>query len=396
MDFIRERTIIFDLDEAMDHSAAPPQMSQLQTQDDNDANFFESNLLAQVISVVGWVVLTMSIIVLCWVSEPCITRITARWKQPPRCVLERGNANSLLSRLLASANANGKDGEYIVLPTEQRERFTNLELTTKRAIDTKAPLTPVFFDGPSGTGKQLAAKQLALSLTLPYALVSGAALAAGSSLQIDALVSWANTYSRGNGILIYIDQADAFLSKDRRLSKFISVLDGVRRDIFFILATQNVENIGRAVLDRCEQLQFSLPDAECRRELLLRYFDEHVSLVNENNEYPLSRFIRTLSMKGQRMQSIDNGVMNGESLENTIALTRGLSGRDICEIMMSLKTKLRRSKHGRVTYLDVWEAIDEAQIMKHRLSSRAGTAAEHSISMTNLQNEVDFHEVTVV
>ena len=54
---------------------------------------------------------------------------------------------------------------------------------------------------------------------------------------------------------------------------------------------------------------------------------------------------------------------------------------------MSLKTKLRRSKHGRVTYLDVCEA----QIMKQRLSISAGTA-EHSISMTNLQNEVDFHE----
>ena len=94
-------------------------------------------------------------------------------------------------------------------------------------------------------------------------------------------------------------------------------------------------------------------------------------------------------MKDQHMQSIDSGVMNGESLENSVALTRGLSGRDIWA--MSLKTKLRRSKHGRVTYLDVCEAIDEAQIMKQRLSISAGTA-EHSISMTNLQNEVDFHE----
>ena len=228
--------------------------------------------------------------------------------------------------------------------------------------------------------------------------MSGKILAARSSFQIDTLVSWANAYSRGNGILIYIDHADAFLSKDSRLSKFIGILDGVRRDTFFILATQNVENIDRDVLGRCEQLQFSLPDAECRRELLLKYFDEHVSSINENNEYAsswLSRLIRFLPMKEQRIQSIDNGVMSGESLENSVALTRGLSGRDIYELMMSLKTKLRRSKHGRVTYLDVWEAIDEAQIIKQRLSISAGTA-EHSISMTNLQNEVDFHEVTVV
>lgn len=360
-------------------------------------NLFENNLLAQIISVVGWVILTMSIIVLCWVGEPCLTRITSRWRQPPRCVVERGNATTLLSRLVASTD-DDKEGEYIVLPTEQREQLINLERTTQKIFDDKAPLTPLIFHGPSGTGKCLAAKQLSKALDLPYALVSGRTLAARSSFQIDALVSWANAYSRGNGILIYIDHADALLSKDSRLNKFIGILDGVRRDIFFILATQNVENIDRAVLDRCEQLQFSLPDAECRRELLLKYFDEHVSSINENNEYAsswFSRFMRTISMKHQRIQSIDNGVMNGESLENSVALTRGLSGRDIYELMMSLKTKLRRSKRGRVTYLDVWEAINEAQIMKQRLNITAGTA-EHSISMTNLQNEVDFHEVTVV
>jgi AAA+ superfamily predicted ATPase len=321
----------------MDHDAA--------TQGNDANNLFESNLLAQIISVVGWVILTMSIIVLCWVGEPCITRITSRWRQPPRCVVERGNATTLLSRLVASSD--DKDGEYIVLPTEQRERLINLVCSTKEALVGKAPLKPLIFHGPSGTGKCLAAKQLSKALALPYALVSGKALAVRSSFQIDALVSWANAYSRGNGILIYIDQADEFLSKDSRRAKFIGILDGVRRDIFFILATQNVENIDRDVLDRCEQLHFSLPDAECRRELLLKYFDEHVSSINENNEYAsrwLSRFIRTLPMKEQRIQSIDNGVMNGESLENSVALTRGLSGRDIYELMMSLKKKLRRSK----------------------------------------------------
>mmetsp|Transcript_24215 Transcript_24215/g.37970 ORF Transcript_24215/g.37970 Transcript_24215/m.37970 type:complete len:384 (+) Transcript_24215:214-1365(+) len=373
--------------------------SQLQTEDDKNADFFESDVLFQMIGVIGWIILTASIIVLAWVSEPCITRITSRWKQVPRCVVETGNVNTIFRRLLASSNKKDGDGETqhdIVLPNAIRERFIDLELAAKQAIDAKSPLTPVFFHGPSGTGKRSTAKQLSQSLSLPYALVSGKALAAGSSFQIDALVSWANSFSGGNAILIFIDEADAFLSKDNSRSKYLSVLDGVRRDIFFILAARDVENIDQAVLDRCEQIQFSLPDAECRRELLLKYFDEHVSLINTNNEYASSqlfRLIRTIATKDKRMQSIDNGVMSGESLENTVALTRGLSGRDIRELMVALKKKLRRSKHGQVTYLDVWEAIEEAQ-MKQR-SSSAGTV-EHSISMTNLQNEVDFHEVTVV
>ena len=385
----------------MDPSAGLPQTqmsSQSQTQDDDNGAFSESNLLYQIISVVGWIFLTMSIVVLCWISEPCITKLTARWKQPPRCVSEIGNVRTLPSRALSSAsNKKDKGSHDIVFSREQRERFDDLQLATKEAIAAKAPLTPVIFHGESGTGKYLAAKQLSLSLALPYALVSGTTLTAGSSFQIDALVSWANIFSRGNGILIYIDQADAFLSKESSLSKFIGVLDGVRRDIFFILATRDVESIDRAVLDRCEQLQFSLPDAECRRELLLKYFDEHVSFINTTNEHAssqLSRLIRALTMKDHRMLSIDDDVMNGASLENTVALTRGLSGRDIHELMMALKAKLRRSKHGRVTYLDVWEVIEEAQ-MKRRLSSSTGTS-EHSISMTNLHNEVDFYEVTVV
>lgn len=139
-------------------------------------------------------------------------------------------------------------------------------------------------------------------MAIPYAVVSGTALAAESSFHIDALVSWANTFSKGNGILIFIDQADAFLSndsKDELINKFTDILDGVRRDIIFILATRDVENIDRAVPYRCEQLQFSLPDAECRRELLLSYFDEHVrSFIDANNEGAsslLPRLTRTLT-----------------------------------------------------------------------------------------------------
>lgn len=385
----------------MNSLADQNQTSQLQTQGDDNVDFFESNLLYQMVGVIGWIILTVSVIVLAWVLEPFITRISARWKQPPRCVLETGNVNTLLHRLLAFSSKSNKDEETqhdIVLPDASIQRLVDLEHATKRAIDVKSPLTHVIFYGPSGTGKRSAAKQLSQSLALPYALVSGKALAAGRSSQVDVLVSWASSFSAGNVVLIFIDEADVFLSNDRSLSKYLAVLDGVRRDIFFILAARDVENIDHDVLDRFEQLQFSLPDAECRRELLLKYFDEHVSLINTNNECAPSPFfslIPTFATKDQRMQSIDNGVMSGESLENAVALTRGLSGRDIHELMVALKVKLRRSNHVQVTYLDVWEAIEEAQLKQRSSRSSAGTA-ERSLSMINLQNEVDFHEVAVV
>ena len=92
---------------------------------------------------------------------------------------------------------------------------------------------------------------------------------------------------------------DSFIIPDELINKFTDILDGVRRDIIFILATRDVENIDRAVPYRCEQLQFSLPDAECRREFLLSYFDEHVrSFIDANNEGApslLPRLTRTLT-----------------------------------------------------------------------------------------------------
>lgn len=65
--------------------------------DNDDADIVENNLLYQMVSLVGWLVLTISILLLFWASEPCVSRITARWKAPPKCVLEIGNVKTLLS-----------------------------------------------------------------------------------------------------------------------------------------------------------------------------------------------------------------------------------------------------------------------------------------------------------
>lgn len=342
----------------------------------------------QIISVGGWLLVTMSAIVFFWLSEPCITRVTSRCSQPPSCVLEVGNERTLVSiktvkRLLKKLSFAESRKENDIVGASFNEwtesLLVEMQLKAKESLRSRSPFTPVIFHGPSGTGKYSAAKHLAEELAIPYALVSGKALVVESSCEIDALVSWANNFSRGKGTLIFIDQTDAFLSIDSRekpIDKFISVLDGVRRDLFIILATiRSVENIKESVLERCEQIQFSLPDAESRRELLLRYFDEHVqSFVSaHNNPSLLSRMIRF-----QCMLSIDDGVMTGQPLENIIAGTRGLSRRDIQDLMISLKTSLERSKgeHGRLTYLDVWEVVEMAQAKRHPLARYGGMKGE--------------------
>jgi hypothetical protein len=87
--------------------------------------------------------------------------------------------------------------------------------------------------------------------------------------------------------------------------------------------------------------------------------------------------------------------MNAQSLENLVAITKGFSKREIEALMKTLRKRLIQSEHGRLTYLDVWEVVDAARANR-RLIGSSSTALEHSISMTTLQSEVDFYEVTVV
>lgn len=229
-----------------------------------------ATIAGQLLGVLGWLFMAASVMVLVWTLEPCITRMSARFLGPPTCVLTIGNVPtklSLLRKLLKRATTTkGEEAHYhpVLLP-EGKERFIEIESTAKEALMSKSPFTHLIFQGPRGAGKFSAAKHLAESLAIPYVLVCGASLAAGSSSQIDALVSWGNTFSRGKGIIVFIDEAEAFLAggaREKVISKFAGVLDGARRDLFIILSTtRDVQELHPHIIERCEEMKFNLPSA---------------------------------------------------------------------------------------------------------------------------------------
>jgi Holliday junction resolvasome RuvABC ATP-dependent DNA helicase subunit len=361
----------------------------------------------QLLGVLGWLFVASSLLFLVWTMEPCITRQVARCVAPPVCVQEVGNVPTRLSRLrkflkraTTAKGAQARRYHPILLP-EGKERFVELESTAREALVSKSPFAHLIFHGPRGAGKFSAAKYLADSLAIPYILVSGASLAAGSSNQIDALISWGNTFSRGKGIIVYIDEAEAFLAggtREKVISKFTGVLDGVRRDLFIILSsTRDAQDLDTQIVERCETMKFTLPSAMCRRELLLYYFEEHIaSFVTAHNERASSLLSRTLTRE-RCILSIDDDIMNAQSIENIVSFTKGFGKREIEDLMKTLQKRMIQSKseHGRLTYLDVWEVVDAARANR-RLIGSSSTALEHSISMTNLQSEVDYREITVV
>lgn len=77
-----------------------------------------------------------------------------------------------------------------------------------------APCKNMLFYGPPGTGKTLFAQKLAMKSGLDYAVMTGsdvAPLGAGAVHELHKLFDWAN--KTPNGMILFIDEADAFLWK---------------------------------------------------------------------------------------------------------------------------------------------------------------------------------------
>jgi len=78
-----------------------------------------------------------------------------------------------------------------------------------------APFRNFLFYGPPGTGKTLFAKLLAFNSNMDYAIMTGADISPlGPNVvsELNKVFDWANQ-SSSRGMLLFVDEADAFLRK---------------------------------------------------------------------------------------------------------------------------------------------------------------------------------------
>ena len=237
---------------------------------------------------------------------------------------------------------------------------------------------------PPGTGKTMVAKKLAKIIGLDYALMSGgdvsplgklltdflstwyvgfkfpsfSSLSSPISLyimtgsdavtQIHNLFNWAKMSPKG--VILFIDEAECFLgSRDsglmsdtahNALNALLYNTGGERKDFMLVLATNRAEDLDAAVLDRCdESIFFPLPNAECRKDLILLYFDLHFrKFMQSNNKQELSlrsQITQYLTNTKPLLMSIESDLMTGEQLQSTVNVTLGFSGREIGKLMVS-------------------------------------------------------------
>lgn len=220
----------------------------------------------------------------------------------------------------------------IVLGDELRNQLT---WTTNALMNAKKFGTPyrhIMLHGPPGTGKTLFARTLAKQSGLDYAIMSGGDVGPLGQLavhEMNKLFSWAN--SSRKGLILFIDEADAFLRTGRGTDAAMSeearnVLSaflhhtGTENDKFVVVLATNIKDVlDRAVIDRVdESFEFPLPSLQERQQMLALFMKEHVHKQTKTG--------KTIEVD----PAIDAAFM-----DDVARRTEGFSGRQLAKLVLA-------------------------------------------------------------
>lgn len=169
-----------------------------------------------------------------------------------------------------------------------------------------------------------------------------------------------------------------------------------------VLATNRAEDLDAAILDRCdESIYFPLPNASCRKDLIMLYFNLHFrKFMEANNKQALSlrsQLTNYFTKKKPLIMSVESDLMTGAQLESTVAVTRGFSGREIGKLMVALQGAMYVSKDGKLDFVTAWKLI-ETKVREHMAkidmvgsSPLSRLDANHLSTVSEEEEEEDGH-----
>jgi ATPase family AAA domain-containing protein 3A/B len=256
-------------------------------------------------------------------GKPPLVRETSRWTFSP---------TRWVSEMFKKQDKNLF--EKIVLEETLSERLQWTTNSLVNARKNKTPFRHLLLYGPPGTGKTLFARTLARQSGLDYAIMTGGdvgPLGKDAVDELNKLFKWAA--GRKNGMILFIDEADAFLrqgrgltpganggmSEDMRnvLSAFLHHTGTESNRIMVVLATNCRDVLDRAVLDRMdEQFEFPRPGLEQRKQMLEMFIKEHIT---------------------DRM-AVDPDVVDPKYIEEVAIKTEGFSGRQISKLVLAYQS----------------------------------------------------------
>ncbi|KFQ63629.1 ATPase family AAA domain-containing protein 3-A, partial [Pelecanus crispus] len=240
--------------------------------------------------------------------------------------------------------------EGVVLSPELEARVRDIAIATRNTKKNKSLYRNILMYGPPGTGKTLFAKKLAVHSGMDYAIMTGGDVAPMGREGVTAmhkLFDWANTSRRG--LLLFVDEADAFLRKRAIVSTFsmsvICVCCRVRQHsnkFMLVLASNQPEQFDWAINDRIDEIvNFDLPQLEERERLVRMYFDRHV--------------LKPATEGKQRLKLAQFDY--GKKCSEIAKLTEGMSGREISQLAVAWQAAAYASEDGVLT-----EAMIDARV----------------------------------
>ncbi|KAL1116651.1 hypothetical protein AAG570_005123 [Ranatra chinensis] len=233
----------------------------------------------------------------------------------------------------------------VILEPKLEERLRDVAIATKNTKQNRGMYRNILMYGPPGTGKTLFAKKLAMHSGLDYAILTGgdiSPLGGDAVTAMHKVFDWAQTSRKG--LLLFIDEADAFLRKRSSetiseslratLNAFLYRTGEQSNKFMLVLASNTPEQFDWAVNDRLDELvEFILPGLEERKRLLHLYFE---------------KFVLEPATQGHRRLKVEN-FDYGQFCTEMAQLTEGMSGREIAKLGVAWQAAAYASADGVLT-----------------------------------------------
>ncbi|MCO5551099.1 hypothetical protein L7F22_004596 [Adiantum nelumboides] len=318
-------------------------------------------------------------------GQPSLIRESSRGKYPwSRWVSQIGIASLFKRKSASEAAQKMKEGDGfggVVLHPALHKRIRHLAMATANTKLHEAPFRNMLFYGPPGTGKTMAAKELASKSGLEYALMTGgdvAPLGSQAVTKIHDLFTWAGRSKKG--LLLFIDEADAFLCKRSNKStseaqrSALNVLlyrtGDQSRDVVLVLATNRPSDLDVAVTDRIDEvIEFPLPGKEERVKLLKLYLEKYIVQAGTEKKDWRSR----IWGKPDRIEIVG---ITDDIVQEASSKMEGFSGREIAKTMASVQGAVYGSKKAELD-ADLFMEVIKYKVAEHhqrkRIAKKGGT-----------------------
>ncbi|QQR48849.1 ATP-binding protein [bacterium] len=253
------------------------------------------------------------------------------------------------------AESKEKVFDDVIFSEALEEKLRNLADDTKNIPQSKLPFRNLLLYGPPGTGKTLFAEKLAMYSNMDFIFIPGGNFAQFEQgqdiVELNKLFDWAD--QAPNGLIIFIDEADAFLHKrtgndqhgTKVISTFLARTGGLSEKCMFILATNDPNKLDGAVLSRMhKKINVPLPTLNERIKLITLYLNKFAT---------------------QTQHATVSSLVTEEFLCNVAEQLEGFAGRDIKQIFLDVQYMVARTNDKMLTPAIIMQAVNEKIAEQH-------------------------------